>query len=95
MAPGEREKGRAFITMCQLVPLSIMVMLKDIVFQGERRGTDKGRRETSSSFCPLFIVNGCYTDKKHLIRHTHTHNTYYRLRMWLRGLCYGAELHNP
>lgn len=34
---------------------------------------DGGRRETSSSLCPLFIVNGCYTDKKHLIRHSHRH----------------------
>lgn len=51
------------------------------------------RRETSSSLCPLFIVNGCYTDKRHLIRHTHTHT---HCGPWmLRGLCYGAELHKP
>lgn len=49
-----------------------MVMLKDIVFWGEER-IDRQRRETSSSLWPLFIVNGCYTDKKHWIRHTHTH----------------------
>ncbi len=40
---------------------------------GWEEGIDRGRRETSSSLCPLFIVNGFYTDKKHLIRHTHTY----------------------
>lgn len=58
---------------------------------GREERMDRGRRETSSSLRPLFIVNGRYTDKKHLIRHTHTH-----CGPWmLRGLCYGAELHNP
>lgn len=56
-------QGGTFISMCQLVPLSIMVMLKDIVFWAERggkmeNGGGSGGGDEGGSTCPLFIVNG-------------------------------------
>lgn len=78
--------------MCQLVPLSITVMLKDIVFQGGKRGKIDGGARHHQAYAPLFIVNGGYTDTKHLIRGTHIFGA---VDVAEGGLHYGAELHNP
>lgn len=56
-----------FMAMQQLVLLSITVMLRDIVFLGERREQiEEGGRhgEVHAS-----LLRTCYTDKKNLIRH--------------------------
>lgn len=58
--------GGTFITVRQLVALSIMVMLKDTVGVAREEDPKGGGHHR-----PLFIVSGlCYTDKKRL---SHTH----------------------
>lgn len=69
--------GGTFITMCQLVPLSIMVKLEDTVFWGQRVGVGGGG---GVDHRPLVIVNGLNVTLTRIITHTHT-----MLGCWVGG----------